>query len=344
MGNMSTDTQGTTGTVLVVSGITGVIGATLQHQTVSNGVVTTQSTTGTGNTTINSYDGFGTQNPAELRPNNISMNYIIKFTGTQNTITAPSFTQAGSMLVISNNYATNGLMNLTMRNSSGAMLTPLQLTTTVINATVPISCATVPSIGDHLVNKTYCDNLVSSGANFVTTNTDQTIAGVKTFSNNLITNADVFGRNDGNAFNTYTSFGTYNLYPIGYCFEILGSLIKPVNGANDAGVAATINLTNGVWAISGYLVLNKGNGAYVVSSNVSVLWDNVAGSRIYPASSGMRVPLPSTNTTAQLIIPLGTINIVVTVAGAIQTISRSITMTVGTSTTWQVSFTGVKIA
>ena len=117
-----------------------------------------------------------------------------------------------------------------------------------------------------------------------------------------------------------------------------------MNGSNDAGVAATINLTNGVWAISGYLVLNKGNGAYVAGSSVSVLWDNVAGSRIDPASSGMRVPIPSTNTTAQLIIPLGTINVVVTVAGAIQTISRSITMTVGTSTTWQVSFTGVKIA
>ena len=105
-------------------------------------------------------------------------------------------------------------------------------------------------IGNHLVNKTYCDNLVSSGANFVTTNTDQTIAGVKTMSNNLITNADVFGRNDGNAFNTYTSFGGYNLYPIGFCFEVLGGLIKPVNGANEAGVAASINLTNGVWAIS----------------------------------------------------------------------------------------------
>ncbi len=40
----------------------------------------------------------------------------------------------------------------------------------------------------------------------------------------------------------------------------------------------------------------------------------------------MRFPLPTTNTTAQLIIPLGTINVVVTTAGAIQTITRSITM------------------
>jgi hypothetical protein len=58
----------------------------------------------------------------------------------------------------------------------------------------------------------------------------------------------------------------------------------------------------------------------------------------------MRFPLITANTTPQLIIPLGTVNVVVSVAGAIQTITRSITMTVGTSTTWQVSFTGVKIA
>jgi hypothetical protein len=341
MGNMSTDTQRTTGTVSVVSGVTGSV---VQRQTVSNGVVTTQSTTGTGNTTINSYDGFGTQNPAELRPNNISMNYIIKFTGTQNTITAPSFTQAGSMLVIANNYATNGLMNLTMRNSSGAMLTPLQLTTTVINTTVPISCPSTPSIGDHLVNKTYCDNLVSSATNFVTTNTNQTVAGVKTFSNNLITNADVFGRNDGNAFNTYTSFGTYNLYPIGYCFEVSSSLAQPISGNNYSEINASINLTNGVWALSGYLVLNKGNGTYTNMSSISALYDNVAGCKIFPNSSGMRIPLPSTNTTTQLIIPIGTVNIVVTSAGSIQTFSPYINMTVGSSTTWQWSWSGCKIA
>jgi hypothetical protein len=344
MGNMSTDTQGTTGNVQVVQSVGGLVGLTVNKTNVSNPLVTTQSTTGTGNTTINSYDGFGTQNPAELRPNNISMNYIIKFTGTPNTITAPSFTQAGSMLVISNNYATNGLMNLTMRNSSGAMLTPLQLTTTVINATVPISCPSVPSIGDHLVNKTYCDNLVSSGANFVTTNTDQTITGVKTFSNNLITNADVFGRNDGNAFNTYTSFGGYNLYPIGYCFEILGGVTKPVS-ATDLTDNASINLTNGVWIISAYLVLNKGNGAYTTSTAVSALWNvNIAGIKLYPNSSGVRVSIASTSLVTQHVIPVGSVNLVVTTAGAIQTMTRKVIMTVGTTTSWQVSFSGVKIA
>ena len=69
----------------------------------------------------------------------------------------------------------------------------------------------------------------------------------------------------------------------------------------------------------------------------------VVSARKYPSSSGMRFPLPTTNTTPQLIIPLGTINVVVTTAGVIQTITRSIIMTVGTAT-WQVSFTGVKIA
>ena len=57
-------------------------------------------------------------------------------------------------------------------------------------------------------------------------------------------------------------------------------------------------------------------------SSVSVLWDNEVSARKYPSSSGMRFPLITTNTTAQLIIPLGTINVVVT----IQTITRSITM------------------
>ena len=89
--------------------------------------------------------------------------------------------------------------------------------------------------------------------------------------------------------------------------------------------------------------VNKGTGAYVATSSVSVLWETVAGIRIYPASSGLRFPLITSNTTAQLVIPLGTINVVVTSYGVTQTITRSIIMTVGTAT-WQVSFTGVKIA
>ena len=136
---------------------------------------------------------------------------------------------------------------------------------------------------------------------------------------------------------------TNGLYPIGYCWEILGALSTPANGSNYAGIVASPALGLGVWAISGYLVLNKGTGSYIANSSVSVLWDTIAGIRIYPASSGMRFPLISTNTTAQLIIPLGTINVVVTTAGAIQTITRMVSMTVGTAT-WQVSFSGVKIA
>ena len=150
----------------------------------------------------------------------------------------------------------------------------------------------------------------------------------------------LYGRNDASTFNTA---GTNALYPIGYCWEILGALSTPVNGSNYVGVVASIALTLGVWAISGYLVINKGTGAYLANSSASVLWDTVAGIRIYPASSGMIFPLLAANTAAKYVIPLGTINVVVTVAAAIQTITRTITATIGTLT-WQVSFSGVKIA
>ena len=154
----------------------------------------------------------------------------------------------------------------------------------------------------------------------------------------------LYGRNDAFAFNVASTVGVTNgLYPVGYCWEILGALSTPATGSNYAGIVASPALGKGVWAISGYLVLNKGTGAYIATSRVDVLWDAVAGIRIYPASSGLRFPLITTNTTPQLIIPLGTINVVVTTQGAIQTITRSIIMTVGTAT-WQVSFTGVKIA
>jgi hypothetical protein len=39
-------------------------------------------------------------------------------------------------------------------------------------------CTTARTVGNHRVNKKYCNNLVSSGTNFVTTNTDQTVAGI----------------------------------------------------------------------------------------------------------------------------------------------------------------------
>ena len=122
------------------------------------------------------------------------------------------------------------------------------------------------------------------------------------------------------------------------------SLTLPVN-ATDLVSTASISLPMGVWAVSGYIVLNKGNGAYVVGSNISALWPvNIAGIKLYPNSSGVRVSIASTSTTTQHVIPIGTVNLVVTTANAVQTITRQVTMTVGTTTSWQVSFTGVKIA
>ena len=142
--NMSTDTQITTGNVQVVQSVGGLVGLTVNKTNVSNPLITTQSTNGTGNTTSKSYDGFGVENYAEVRPNNISMNYIIKFRGNITNITVPSFTQASNILVISNNYLTNGVMNLQMRDAGGFLQTPLQLTTTGITATVPVSCEILP--------------------------------------------------------------------------------------------------------------------------------------------------------------------------------------------------------
>jgi hypothetical protein len=149
-----------------------------------------------------------------------------------------------------------------------------------------------------------------------------------------------YGRNDASTFNTTGSNG---LLPIGYTWEILGALSTPVTGSNYVGITASPNLSMGVWAISGYLVINKGTGVYLATSSVKILWDTVVGVKIYPASSGLIFPLLGANTAVKYVIPLGTINVVVTINGAIQTINRMISCTIGTLT-WQVSFTGVKIA
>jgi hypothetical protein len=91
--------------------------------------------------------------------------------------------------------------------------------------------------------------------------------------------------------------------------------------------------------------LNKGNGAYTTSTAVSALWNvNIAGIKLYPNSSGVRVSIASTSLVTQHVIPVGSVNLVVTTAGAIQTMTRKVIMTVGTTTSWQVSFSGVKIA
>ena len=110
----------------------------------------------------------------------------------------------------------------------------------------------------------------------------------------------------------------------GTIWEILGDVWKPASGSYYTGIVASPALGIGVWSITGYVVLNKQSGAFTISSSIEVLWDNVTGCRIYPASSGLRFPLPSTNTTSQIIIPIGTINIVVTTTGVIQTFSTSI--------------------
>ena len=127
---VNTNTQETTGTSTVVSGVTGLAGLTLTHKVVSNGVVTTTSSTGSGDTTIYTQDTWGTIQASECRPNNISMNYIIKYGGTITPITAPSFTQATNVLTIQNNYATSGIINFQLDDASSVLTTPLSLTST----------------------------------------------------------------------------------------------------------------------------------------------------------------------------------------------------------------------
>ena len=123
---------------------------------------------------------------------------------------------------------------------------------------------------------------------------------------------------------------------------MLGALAAFATGSTYTGITASITLTKGVWAISGYIILQKGTGVYLVGSSITVLWDTIAGIKIFPASSGLRFPIPSTNTSSSLYLPLGTINVVVTTP-AIQNVNVCIIMTVGTAK-YQVSFTGVKIA
>ena len=342
--SMNSDTQGTTTSKSVVSAVSGLAGLIITSTSVSAPVVTTTATNGTTTTTLDTYNPLNSILTAETRPNNISVNYIIKFqtSATPAPLTTPTFTQTTSVLTIQNNASASGIINFVLDDASSVAQTPLSLSSTAITVALPVTCATAPTLASHLVNKTYVDGLVAGGVGL--TSTDQTITGVKTFTNDLITSSCHYGRNDGFAFNVASTTGTtIGLYPIGYCWEILGVLSTPATGSNYAGIVASPALTKGVWAISGYMVINKGTGAYLAASNVSVLWDTVAGIRIYPASSGMTYPLLAASTAAKYIIPLGTINVVVTTAGAIQTITRMISCTIGTLT-WQVSFTGVKIA
>lgn len=157
----------------------------------------------------------------------------------------------------------------------------------------------------------------------------------------------LYGRNDGNAFNTQTSANGSSvalLYPIGYCFNIAPVSTKPVT-LTALTTNVSIALTKGVWQLSGYIFINRSNGTFLVDSNVKVVYPTVAGLTIYPNASGLQFLIPHTNTSlVPMNIPIGAITVVCTTAGAILTAERTIKMTVGTTTTWSITFSGVKIA
>ena len=157
----------------------------------------------------------------------------------------------------------------------------------------------------------------------------------------------LYGRNDGNAFNTQTSGNGSSvalLYPIGFCFDIAPVSTKPVS-VTALTTNASIALTKGVWQISGYIFINRSNGTFVADSNVKVVYPTVAGLTIYPNASGLQMLIPHTNTSLiPMNLPIGAITVVCTTAGAILTAERTIKMTVGTTTTWSITFSGVKIA
>jgi len=341
---MNSDTQGTTTTKTVVSSVTGA-GLVTNTTSVCGPLVTTTATNGTTQSSIDAYKPYPTMLTDETFPNSVSVNYIIKFqtSATPVALPTPTFTQTTSVLTIQNNAPTSGIINFVLDDASSVAQTPLSLSSTAITVALPVTCSSVPTIGSHLVNKTYVDNLVAGGVSLTTT--DQTITGVKTFASDLITSARVFGRNDGYTFDSIsTTASSLNLYPIGYCFEIVGGTTLPVN-LTDKTDNVSIALTKGVWILSGFVVINKGNGAYVVGTKLSVLWNvGIAGIKLFPNAAGAIVSIASTSTVTQHVISLGSVNVVVTTAGAIQTMTRNLAMTCGTTTSWSISFTGVKIA
>ena len=368
LSTVNTDTQGTTGTVTVVKNVPSGVGIT--HAVVSNGVVTTTATNGTGTTDFNCYDGYGNLMTNENRPNNISMNYIIKYINSGTSSSGGSsgggasdshITQTLADLNIENSYATSGKINFITANSSGTLTTPFNISSagnTSTNLTVS-DTINIQSTSNNTSLRLASDtgsktNYIQSGSSQNTAVMDDLIfSSCYNGKSYVVLNGDgiqlqgsngscLYGRQDG--FNFNSSNTRTGLYPVGYTWEFLGDLSQPVSNSNISGVIVSPTLLQGVWSITGYLVLNKGNGTYNTSSFVSVMYDNCTGCRIYPSSSGLRFPLASTNTTAQLVIPLGTINIVVTNNFVYQTMSPLIFMTVGSSTSWQFSFSGVKIA
>ena len=125
---------------------------------------------------------------------------------------------------------------------------------------------------------------------------------------------------------------------------IIGRTTLPVN-LTDKTDNVSIALTKGVWILSGFVVINKGNGAYVVGTKLSALWNvGIAGIKLFPNAAGAIVSIASTSTVTQHVISLGSVNVVVTTAGAIQTMTRNLAMTMGATTSWSISFSDVKIA
>jgi len=144
--SVNTDTQGTTTSTLVVDNVGGAIGLSSTHTSVSNPVVTTTATTGTGRTDYNTYTPGGVIQSNENRPNNISTNYIIKWGGADTFIvnagTTPTYTQAGAVLNLTNN-ATSGTTSIVLKNAAGTTVSPITCTSTAVTISVPLTVSTL---------------------------------------------------------------------------------------------------------------------------------------------------------------------------------------------------------
>ena len=145
--SVNTDTQGTTTSTLVVDNVGGALGLSSTHTSVSNPVVTTTATNGTGRTDYNTYTPGGVIQSNENRPNNISMNYIIKWGGSDAYVvsagTTPTFTQAGATLNLTNNSATSGITSIVLKNSAGTTVTPFTCSSTAAIISVPLTVSTL---------------------------------------------------------------------------------------------------------------------------------------------------------------------------------------------------------
>ena len=370
LSTVNTNTQETTGTTTVVSGVSGIPGLILQHQVVSNGVVTTTSTTGSGETTIYTKDTWGTTQANECRPNNISMNYIIKFGGTITPITAPSFTQVTDVLTIQNNFATSGIINFTLDdaasvtssittvsgtlkvNASGTNIFQADLTGISTKGIIgqgsvvsqsPTTTNKLLILADAASQKNY---IQSSSTNVSGSTCDLIFGGYQNSASYATFNAQgislnagqgsyLFGRNDGVAFNTVFANG---LYPVGYSFVYLPTLTTFVSGTPLTFTCPT-TLAKGVWLVSGWTELSKGTAVFTAASYMRCAINVVSGTNgsttMTPTASGVGsqydIGNASTNTLFQCTFATGT---VVSVANTCQVaFTNTVVCTVGTATT-----------